>query len=344
MKFNIICKLKREYTMKNEESPIPGAIDLASESLSSKVIEATDDFFASKDNLIKSTPPIFIPDKYTENGKWMDGWESRRKRTKGHDWCIVRLGLPGSIQGINIDTTHFRGNHPPFASIDACICPNDNPGPTSVWHEILSLSALKPDANNLFLINSAEKCNYTHVRLNIFPDGGVARLRIYGSVVLSEYHMKPDLIDVIGFGQGGKVLACSDAFFSPMQNLILPTEPRNMGEGWETRRKRHAGNDWVIIQAAKEAQAAKVELSTSFFKGNYPDSFQLMYCHQPETKLETLLESESIWQPLIPQTKLKPDYLHSFEQVPLSPFTHLKLNTYPDGGVARLRVYGQFLV
>ena len=149
-----------------------GLIDLASARLGGKAVEASDEFFAPKGNLLKPAKALWLADKYTAKGKWMDGWESRRRRTPGYDWCIVRLGLRGLIRGVNIDTSFFTGNFPSHASLDA----RDGKGP---WTEILPKTELKGNADNLLPVNAGKA--YDQVRLNIYPDGGVARLRVYGT-------------------------------------------------------------------------------------------------------------------------------------------------------------------
>ena len=94
-------------------------IDLASDRLGAVVLSATDDFFAPKENLLKASEPLWLPDKYVDTGKWMDGWETRRHRAPDHDWCVIRLGAPGIVRGIVADTAHFKGNFPERCSLEA---------------------------------------------------------------------------------------------------------------------------------------------------------------------------------------------------------------------------------
>ncbi len=227
--------------------------DLAAERLGGKVLYATDDFFAEKENLLKPTRGIFITDKYTERGKWMDGWESRRKRTSGHDWAIVQLATSGEIKGFDIDTNFFLGNHPPHASIEAINI--DNVDETADWEnlewkEILPKSHLDAGSQNFYECNSDEI--FTHLRLHIYPDGGVARLRVYGEVFKNWNDVSAEKeIDLIAAINGGKALACNDMFFSAMSNLIMPGRGVNMGDGWETKRNRTPNNrDWVVLKLA----------------------------------------------------------------------------------------------
>ena len=230
-------------------APPPGLVDLAAARLGGTALLANDEFFAEKENLLKPGRGIFIADKYTDRGKWMDGWETRRRRTPGHDWCVVQLGLRGMIKQVDIDTNHFLGNHPPFASLDAVCLTNGLPKEIEAlpWTAILDKSPLNPGSQNLFAITSDE--TWTHVRLNIFPDGGVARLRVYGIVVPDWSKLKADeLVDLAAVENGGVPLACSDMFFSSMNNLIMPGRSENMGDGWETKRRRGPGHDWIVLK------------------------------------------------------------------------------------------------
>ncbi|HEY6844394.1 MAG TPA: allantoicase [Thermoanaerobaculia bacterium] len=304
-------------------------IDLASERLGGSVLYATDDFFAPKENLLKSSKPVWKEHEYTDRGKWMDGWESRRKRTAGHDFAIVRLGVAGVIKGVLVDTAFFRGNFPSHCSIEACAIAPETPVDglrNAEWLEILPKSELKGDSENFF--NVENPCAFTHLRFHIYPDGGVARLRVYGEVI-PEWHREGGLqneIDLAAAEHGGQVLTCSDMFFGPKHNLILPGPALGMSDGWETRRRRGPGNDWVIVQLAAEASVSRIEIDTSHFKGNYPDTCSI----------------DGDDHELLPRTKLLPDTRHVFvdELNGAGPVKQIKLNVYPDGGVARLRVYG----
>jgi allantoicase len=208
-------------------------LDLASEGFGGKALACSDDFFAEKENLLKPGRGIFIADKYTDRGKWMDGWESRRKRIPGHDWCIIQLGASGIIKGLDIDTNFFLGNHPPFASVEACNFEGDllrNIDKAS-WKEILLKSALNPGSQHFFEIKSTEI--WTHLRLNIYPDGGVARLKVYGEVYKDWKSVKAiDLVDLAAAVNGAKSVLCNDMFFSHMDNLLMPGRGVNMGDGW----------------------------------------------------------------------------------------------------------------
>jgi allantoicase len=316
-------------------------VDLASEKVGAQVLSTNDDFFAPKENLIKASVPVFIVDKYTDVGKWMDGWESRRKRGPGHDWCTLRLGLPGVIRGVDVDTAHFTGNYPEYASLEA-----STDGES--WKEILPKVLLQGGSHNLFPISDTGR--WTHLRLNIFPDGGVARLRVYG-------HVKPDwekvkaaggLVDLASVELGGRALACSDQFYSHPGNLILRERAKTMGEGWETRRRRGAGSDWVILRLGTPGKIRKVEVDTNHYKGNFPESCTLEACQLGASKdllpCDFRDRTDIAWITILTRTALKADHRHLYEKElkeSEAVFDHIRLQIHPDGGISRLRIFGE---
>lgn len=315
-------------------------VDLAAEKVGGAVIAANDEFFAPKENLLKAAAPIFIEDKYTPLGKWMDGWETRRRRTPGDDWCVVRLGLPGIIRGVVVDTSFFRGNYPEQCSIEACEmdgypAAEEVLDKETVWKEILPKSSLKGDSQNLFSIDSNQR--FTHLRLRIYPDGGVARLRVFGEVVPDWSRLRSrGEIDLVAVENGGLVLSCSDMFFGHRHNLIMPGRAANMSDGWETKRRRGPDHDWVVIKLAQSGVARRVEVDTSYFKGNFPESCSL----EGGKPASTIDEIE--WKPILPRTKLQAHTRHYFEEQILDagPISFVRFNIFPDGGVSRLHVYG----
>ncbi len=309
-------------------------IDLASSRVGGKALKTSDDFFAPMANLIKPEAPVWLADKYTARGKWMDGWESRRRRTPGYDWCELRLGLRGVIRGINVQTSFFTGNYPSHASLDA----RDGKGS---WVEILPKTALKGNGDNLLPVKSDKA--WDHVRLNIFPDGGVARLRVYGEVAPDWTKVpKKTLVDLVSVENGGLPLLASDMHYSHPQNLIMPGRSKNMGDGWETKRRRGPGNDWVILRLGAAGTISKIEVDTNFFKGNYPDSCMLEGVHKPGAGGAELADEFVVWTPILPQTKLSAHKRHFFsrELAKHGPVTHVRLSMYPDGGISRLRLLG----
>jgi len=317
-------------------------IDLAAERLGGKVLACSDDFFAERENLIKPGRGIFIPDKYTDRGKWMDGWESRRRRTPGHDWAIIQLATQGKIHGTDIDTNHFLGNHPPYASIDAAQAGTGVDTEMLQWKEILPKSSLQPGSQNFYDIT--DRGIYTHLRLNIYPDGGVARLKVYGEVYKDWKTVgKNEVIDLAAAVNGAKAILCNDMFFSHMDNLIMPGRGINMGDGWETKRSRIPGNkDWVIVRLARQGVIEKILIDTSHFKGNYPDSCFIAGCNISQKDEEKINGPDIHWETILPQSKLQADHEHFFEReiITNEPFTHVRLTILPDGGISRMRLWG----
>ncbi|HET6722350.1 MAG TPA: allantoicase [Chitinophagaceae bacterium] len=328
----------------NEHPSYTVLTDLASERLGGKVLYATDDFFAEKENLIKSGRGIFIPDKYTDRGKWMDGWESRRKRIPGHDWAVIQLATSGRITGFDIDTNFFLGNHPPHASIEAAYINNASSvtdWDKVLWKEILPKSHLDAGSQNFYLSTSEEL--FTHLRLHIYPDGGVARLKVYGNVYKDwSSQNKNEEIDLAAAINGGKTLLCNDMFFSSMNNLIMPGRGINMGDGWETKRNRTPNNrDWVILKLAHTGTVKRIIVDTCHFKGNYPDSCSIEACYSTDDK--PVIENELKWEMLLSPQNLSADREHEFinEISKHAPISHVRLNIFPDGGVSRLRLFGK---
>ncbi len=319
--------------------------DIAAERLGGKALMCSDDFFAEKENLLKPGRGIFIADKYTDRGKWMDGWESRRKRVPGHDWCIIQLATSGKIHGVDIDTNHFLGNHPPYASIEACHIQSTSTIDFNKvqWKEILPKSSLQSGSQNFYEIG--DENIYTHVRLNIYPDGGVARLKVYGEVFKDWTLVKEnEVIDLAAAINGAKSVLCNDMFFSHMDNLIMPGRGINMGDGWETKRNRTPNNrDWVIVRLAHKGVIEKMLIDTCHFKGNYPDSCLIEGCSISINEEDKLNTSNIKWTTILPQVKLSANHEHLFEReiIGKEAFTHIRLNIFPDGGISRMRAWGK---
>ena len=320
-------------------------IDLASERLGGTVVAANDEFFAPKEALIKSSAPEWREGVYTERGKWMDGWETRRRRSPGHDWAIIRLGAPGIVRGVVIDTAFFTGNYPERASIEA-VSIDGTPSAADLadgganWQELLPESDLKGNASNEFEIKRDIR-RVTHLRLNIFPDGGVARLRAHGEVVPDEGVFSADReVDLAAMENGGFVIECSDMHYGHRQNLILPGRSTHMGDGWETKRRRGPGNDWTIVRLARRGVIERVELDTDHFKGNAPGSVMLESWDSGDIRAK-FDAGKADWSTLVPESPAHPHARHHFHVADKKPATHVRLNIYPDGGVARLRLCGR---
>jgi allantoicase len=319
--------------------------DLASARVGGRAIAANDDFFAPKANLVKPEAAVFIPGRYTARGKWMDGWESRRRRTPGHDWCVVALGIRGVIRGVNVDTSHFTGNYPSHCSIDALDTAKPVTARTAAqvgepWTTILEKQALQGNGPNFFAVTAARP--WTHVRLNIFPDGGVARLRVYGDAEIDWTRLAHErrVLDLAAIVNGGLVLGVSDMHFGAKDNMIMPGRAPNMGDGWETRRRRGPGHDWAIVRLGAPGLITRLEIDTNHYKGNYPESASIEGCFAPGATVDALAAAS--WTELLPRTKLRPHHRHFFsrELRVTSPISHVRLNIFPDGGISRLRIHG----
>jgi allantoicase len=322
-------------------------IDLAAERLGGRVLAANDEFFAPKENLLKAAAPAWIADRYTDVGKWMDGWETRRRRTPGHDWCIIKLGLAGVIHGVVVDTSHFKGNFPESCEIEACTVDGDPPpaqleGATTKWTTLLAKSPLSGDTRNSLPLTASDRV--THLRLNIYPDGGVARLRVHGEALpdWSALARTGNAIDLATVEHGGWVILSSDMFFGARNNLILPGPSTGMHDGWETQRRRGPGHDWCIVRLGAAGTVSRVDVDTAHFKGNFPDSCSLEVCSAPRDLVDPGALEALPWKEILPQSKLKADSMHFFEKelVPAGEVTHARFHIYPDGGVARLRIFG----
>jgi allantoicase len=322
------------------DNPFHQWIRLEQPRLGSKVVFATDEFFAPRERLIDAADPVFILDKYDDHGKWMDGWESRRKRTQGYDFCIIRLGIPGVVRGFDIDTRHFTGNYPPAASIDGCNSDQEIPGDNTNWHQLLSQTDIDGDSHNYRALES--DAAVTHLRLNIFPDGGIARLRIYGEVRPDAQRFDTaESLDLIAMQNGGRAICCSDEHYGSMHNLNLPDRGTHMGDGWETARRRGPGNDWVVFELGKPGVIEQIEIDTAYFKGNYPDRAEVRAANVVDRQdIESVSEH---WPVLLDAMKLEMDRSHIFrgDIHDLGVVSHLRLSIFPDGGVSRLRVMGK---
>jgi allantoicase len=300
--------------------------DLASRAVGGSVMWANDELFAERENLIKAAPPSFTAHTFGPKGQIMDGWESRRRREPGHDEAIVRLGAAGIVRAIVVDTAHFTGNYPSEISVEGYSADGYPDGPSLLaakWTTLVPRTAIHGDTENEFVVDDPHR--YTHVKLTMYPDGGVARLRVRG-VVVQDPTLLPAVFDLAALENGGQVVGASNVFYSSPGNLIMPGIARVMGEGWETSRRRDDGNDWVDVQLAAAATLQLAELDTSCFVGNSPGWARL---------------STPDGRELLPRTALLPDTRHRFVLAPADPVDRVRLDIYPDGGMARLRLVGR---
>lgn len=316
--------------------------NLADARLGAQTLACSDDFFAEMARMLNPEPAVFIPGKYDAHGKWMDGWESRRKRVNGHDWCIVKLAQPGVLRGVDFDTSHFTGNYPPAAALEAAFLHSGEPDGDTIWHSVLPALNLQGDRHHYHEIHNAQ--TYTHVRLNIYPDGGMARLRVYAQPQADWAAAGPQaLFDLIAMENGGYVVAANNQHFGLASNLLLPGRGRNMGDGWETRRRREPGNDWCIIALAHPGLVEKIEVDTCHFKGNYPAGCMLQAAHVGGGTEASLVTQSMFWPVLLPEQQLQMDHQHYYDAgiQQLGAITHIRFNIYPDGGVSRLRLWSR---
>jgi allantoicase len=314
-------------------------VDLAQPRLGSQVVYATDEFFGDKARLIDPAAPVFIPGKYDDNGKWMDGWESRRKRTPGHDWCVVKLGVAGVVAGFEIDTRHFTGNYPPAAEIE--VCRSNETHPEGGWVKVTPRLDLKGNDRVYIPVEHAEAI--THVRLHIYPDGGVARLRVWGRVDPDWSKVARDeTVDLLAMAWGGRGVIANDEHFGRVENLTAPGRGRDMGDGWETRRRRDPGHDWALLELGTFGRIEEVVVDTAHFKGNYPDRCSIQATARAHGKPAEIAAQAENWPVLLAEGKLQPDQIHTFrdELATMGPIRFVRLNIYPDGGVSRLRIMG----
>ena len=321
-----------------------GLVNLASPKMGTKILAFSDDFFGEVTRMLNDKDPIFIEDKYDNHGKWMDGWESKRRRDGGNDWAILKLGSSGIISKIEIDTSYFTGNFPPFFSLEG-IYSETEPNKDSNWKSLIAKTNLVGDCKNNFEINLKEKFNF--VRLQIFPDGGVARIRLFGEVKYNwDRFNNEEIIELSSLKLGGSILAYNNAHYGDVSALLSEGRGKTMGDGWETRRRREPGNDWIIIKLAHKGNIEKIEIDTAHFKGNYPDraSIQAISIDKNITTKDLIQSSEN-WDVILDETKLTADNIHEYEinSNSKAEATHIRLNIYPDGGVSRLRIFGKKL-
>jgi allantoicase len=311
--------------------------DLASRRLGGSVVHANDELFAERENLIKPEAPSYSTYTFGHKGQVYDGWETRRRREPGHDFAVVRLGAPGVVRGVVVDTAFFTGNYPPEVSVEgAAVEGYPSPGELqdAEWAPLVPRSPAAGDTRNAFAVDRPQR--FTHVRLCMYPDGGVARLRVHGEVVPDPRYLDPASLDLAALLSGGRVSGCSNVFYSSPTNLIIPGLARLMGEGWETARRRDAGNDWVEFSLAGPGRIRLAELDTSWFVGNAPGWASLRGARRGGAAAG----DSGSWTELLPKTRLQPDTRHVFRLPDAGEFDTVRLDVFPDGGMARVRLHG----
>lgn len=334
--------------------PFAHLTDLADRRLGAGVVAANDEFFAERENLLKPERAEFDPERFGHKGKIMDGWETRRRRGTGaerphpadedHDWALIRLGAPGVIRGIVVDTAHFRGNYPRAVSVEGVSLPG-SPSPGELladgvkWTVLVPRTPIGGHAANGFTVDAERR--FTHLRVGQHPDGGIARLRVYGEVA-------PDpgwlgvlgTFDVLALENGGRVEDASDRFYSPAANTIRPGRSRKMDDGWETRRRRDKGHDWIRYRLAEQAEIRAVEIDTAYLKGNAAGWAALSVRDAGPSDSGAPGDGTGEWTEILPRTRLQPDTNHRFVLPEPVVATQVRIDIYPDGGISRLRLFG----
>ena len=324
-----------------KKTKLKNTVNLAERKFGSKIIYKTDEFFGAANRILSSTKPVFKEGVYDKHGKWMDGWETRRKRKKGHDFLIIKLGRPGKIFNVDIDTSYFSGNQPSLASLEACLS-KKNPTKKTTWEIILNKKKLGPDRNHNFKINNHSTFNF--IKLNIFPDGGVARIRLNGIVDLEKINLSGKNVNLSSILNGSTIVGCNNEHFGKAENVLSPGTGVNMGDGWETRRSRGKNFDWIIIKFGKPGIIDRLEIDTHHFKGNYPESLTVQSAFiADKTNSNKLLANSKNWKTFLEKTKLKPHKKHLFKSKinKKNKINCLKINIFPDGGISRIRAFGK---
>ncbi|GAY13374.1 allantoicase [Mycobacterium sp. shizuoka-1] len=321
--------------------PRDAGLDLACRAVGGSVVAASDESFGFKERLIEAAEPNFVPGTFDLRGEVVDGWETRRHSPRG-DWVIVRLGVPGRVRSIDVDTRFFTGNHPTGATVfGATLAATDDPcDPAVDWRVLAAPTPLKADAHNPIAVSDPRR--YTHLRLVIASDGGVARLRAYGDPVPDPALWSGVTVEVSGAEQGGRVEHCSDTFYSDARAVIAADRPHNMGAGWEARRRRDIGpdtHDAVTISFLVPTDLDRVEIDTSYFVFNASREVCVRGTRDrpsPGRPWWALSFDEIV----LPRTQLLPDARQVFV-VAAEQITAIRVQAYPDGGIARVRALGR---
>lgn len=319
------------------EFPFEGLIDFCSSAIDGEIVSFSDQYFADAANLINPSPPIRRAGYFVPTGAWFDGWETRRHNKHPTDWVIIKLGVTGIAHGCEVDTAFFNGNEAPAISIEACVVETGEPIETAAWDEIVAKTPCGPSQRHFFTFSRSTEKLYTHVKLHQHPDGGIARFRLFGTVKPRFPEDKKHILDLASVKNGAVAQLCSDQHFGSKENLLLPGRGKDMGDGWETARSRTPGHsDWVIIKLGAATFVKKVVIDTAFFRGNFPQRAEL---HGTST-VGAEPGPDSEWE-LLAGIETRADTEHAFDVESSTVFTHVKLQIYPDGGVKRVRVFGE---
>ncbi|KAF2747039.1 Allantoicase [Sporormia fimetaria CBS 119925] len=322
--------------------------DLISAPLGSRVLAFSDEWFAEASNLITPTPPIRKPGYFVHSGAWYDGWETRRHNQEPFDWVIIKLGVAsGKVAGVEIDTAHFNGNHAPEIAVQGTFATSEadeekiKSKDYAGWETILDKQECGPNQRQAWMLERITEKAYTHVRLLMYPDGGIARFRLYGNAVPVFPQDVSEVFELSATVMGGVATSCSDQHFGTKDNLLLPNRGINMGDGWETKRTRGEHVDWVIVRLGAKGEIDHVVVDTLHFRGNYPQKVQVFagdFEKEPR-------HDESGWVEILEPQKSGPDlekvYKEELKEVKGRKYGYAKLVIIPDGGVSRFRVFGR---
>ncbi|EJS43243.1 dal2p [Saccharomyces arboricola H-6] len=321
------------------------SVDVIGSKLGGQVVSFSDEWFAAAENLIQPTVPIRDPTKFVHSGAWYDGWETRRHNEAEYDWVIIKMGVAAAqIIGGEIDTAFFNGNHAPFVSVEALYDEGEEGNIVESdprWVEVIEKFECGPSQKHFFIRNSGlTEQSYTHIKLKMYPDGGIARFRLYGRVAPPKLKTEDHVIDLAYVCNGAVALEYSDQHFGSADNLLLPGRGHDMSDGWETKRSRQPGHtDWAIIQLGRESSfIEKIIVDTAHYRGNFPQFITVQGCLKvPESSRNI---DESSWVELVGKSKTGPDKEHLYEIRKDAKISHVKLTIIPDGGVKRIRVWG----
>ncbi|RCI17285.1 hypothetical protein L249_2287 [Ophiocordyceps polyrhachis-furcata BCC 54312] len=326
---------------------VPCEFDLVSAALGGRILAFSDQWFAEAANLLTPTPPVSQPGKMAFTGAWYDGWETRRHNPEPFDWVVIRLGVAsGTVDGVEVDTAFFTGNYAPAISVEGCFSTDDDDvvswrGGRGRWETILNMRSCGPSRRFAWRLNVPSDRQYTHVRLNMYPDGGVARFRLFGHAVPVFSADVDAILDLAAAQNGGVAIACSDQHFGSKGNLLLPGRGKDMADGWETARSRALGHvDWAIVRLGAPARLESFTVDTAHYRGNFPQRVALHALAwtrdgEPDAQADE-------WREVVPPARMGPDQEHQLPcAAPETVFTHVKLTLIPDGGVKRLRANGR---
>ncbi|KAF8924090.1 galactose-binding domain-like protein [Dissophora ornata] len=311
--------------------------ELASVAKGGKVLKTSDEFFGEGSQLIKEEDAIEDKNRETAHGFWKDGWETRRHNKKTHHSATIQLACQATIAGFDIDTSFFDGSHPAYASVEACLIVEGAENKNE-WQEILPKVPLSGNSHHFFGINGTDDA-FTHVRLNMYPDGGIARFRVFGKVS-PIYPDEKKTFDLASLSSGGRIIKTSEYHYGNPYNILLPTASLNTRYGWQTPRSHVEGHhDWVEIKLGATGILEWIEVDTTHFRGNSPEFVSLDACQSEYNNVQ--FDPEVRWVSLLKKSEVEGDKKNTYSlEATGEAYTHVRLNIFPDGGISRLRVHG----